>query len=259
MHPVVQIRNLSYTYPGGTPALQGISLVIAEKENIALLGANGAGKSTLLLHFNGILQGQGECFIFGLPLIKKYLPEIRSHVGLVMQNPDDMLFLPTVRENVAFGLLNQGLSRKTVEYQVEEALIRTGIPHLADRFPYHLSLGEKKRAALACVLASKPELLILDEPSAGLDPGGRLELLELLRSLPMTKLIATHDLELAWLLSERTLLLKKGQLAGNGPTQEIFHSPAFLDALQLPAPPCFLQCRAPGQWTSTFRLPKSSK
>lgn len=245
MQPLVHINNLNYTYPDGTPALQGISLSISEKENIALLGANGAGKSTLLLHLNGILQGQGECFIFGLPLTKKHLPKIRSNVGLVMQNPDDMLFLPTVRENVAFGPSNQGLSRKAVQELVDEALLCTGISHLAERFPYHLSLGEKKRAALACVLASKPALLILDEPSAGLDPGGRLELLELLRSLPVTKLIATHDLELAWLLTERTLLLKKGQLAGDGPTQDIFRSPVLLEALQLSAPPCFVQCQTP--------------
>lgn len=242
MDPIVTIQNLSFLYPDGTPALKNLSLNIYSRECLALLGANGAGKSTLLLHFNGILQGQGRISVLGCTLEKKYLKHIRTKVGLVMQNPDDQLFLPTVKENVAFGLVNQGLPAAQIRDKVDSILERLGISHLAERFPYHLSLGEKKRAALASVLVSEPILLVLDEPTAGLDPGGRRELIELLKCLSGTKVLATHDLELAWLLAERTVILKRGEILADGPSLEVYKSPEFLEALNLLSYPCFLDC-----------------
>ncbi|MFN7037409.1 MAG: energy-coupling factor ABC transporter ATP-binding protein, partial [Bellilinea sp.] len=203
MNPFLEVQNLSYTYPDGRPALRGICLKIGPGERVALVGPNGAGKSTLLLALAGILRAEGRVFVEGTPLTPASLPRLRARVGLVFQSPDDQLFSPSVYEDVAYAPLYQGLPASEVHNRVEEALSKVGMREFAGRMPHHLSMGEKKRVAIATVLAMRPAMLLLDEPSAGLDPRGRRELIALLNGLPQTLLIATHDLDLANLTCPR--------------------------------------------------------
>ena len=221
MEPIIEINDLSFSYPDGKQALMGINLRVLPGEKIALVGANGAGKSTLLLHMNGILGERGTIFIDGLEMKKKNLGLIRALVGVVFQNPDDQLFSPTVFEDVAYGPIYQGLERKTVQEKVGQALAAVHMTVYADRNPYHLSGGEKKRIAIATVLSMQPRILVLDEPTSGLDPRTRRELIELLLELPQTMLIATHDLGLVELLTPRTVLLNQGRIMADGPTTSI--------------------------------------
>ncbi len=214
--PAVEIRDLTYTYPDGTPALEGVNLVIEEGESVGIVGPNGAGKSTLLLHLNGILQGQGEVRIFGLPVEKRNIREIRRRVGLVFQDPDDQLFSPTVFDDVAFGPVNMGLSKDEVITEVKRALSAVGMEGAEKRSAHHLSYGQQKRVSIATVLSMNPDLLALDEPSSNLDPRARRELAELLQGLKITKILVTHDLPFVFEVCERIIILYEGKVAWDG-------------------------------------------
>ncbi|HWQ13228.1 MAG TPA: ABC transporter ATP-binding protein [Roseiflexaceae bacterium] len=234
--PSLEVEDLHFAYPDGHVALRGVSLRIARGEKVALVGPNGAGKSTLMLQLNGILAGQGRVAVGGLPLTKRNLPAIRARVGLVFQNPDDQLFSPTVFEDVAFGPLHMGLPEDEVRARVARALEQVGMAGYAERLSHHLSVGEKKRITVATVLAMDPEILVLDEPSAGLDPRARRALMRLLRDLPLTMLVSTHDLLLVRELFERTLIMDQGRLVADGPTDDLLGDAALLEAhgLELP-------------------------
>lgn len=233
---LLQIENLSFSYSDQRPVLHRINLSIQRGEKVALVGPNGAGKSTLLLHLNGILSGQGRIKIAGLELNRSNLPQIRAAVGLVFQNPDDQLFSPTVFEDVAFGPLHMGLPEDEVRQRVERALGQVNMRGFEDRLSHHLSIGEKKRIAIATVLAMQPELLVFDEPSAGLDPRARRMLINLLRELPLTMLISTHDMLLVRELFPRMVLMDQGQIVADGPTSRLLEDAALLEAhgLELP-------------------------
>ncbi|WP_184615569.1 energy-coupling factor ABC transporter ATP-binding protein [Sphaerisporangium krabiense] len=237
MPPSLRVGELAYAYPDGTQALFGVDLTIGRGERVALLGPNGAGKTTLVMHLNGILTaGHGTVEVAGLPVRKDTLPEIRRRVGLVFQDPDDQLFMPTVREDVAFGPANLGVRGAELELRVKEALEQVGLPDIADRPPHHLSFGQRRRVAVATVLAMRPEILVLDEPSSNLDPASRRELAQILRSLDVTVLMVTHDLPYALELCERSLILSGGVIAADGPTREILADDALLAAHRLELP-----------------------
>ncbi len=210
-NPVIEVKNLKFRYPDGQEALL-VNLRIYENESVALLGPNGAGKSTLLLNLNGVLRGEGEIFISGLPLNDKNLREIRRLIGVVFQDPDDQLFMPTVYDDVAFGPLSFGIPLPEVKARVAEALKAVNLKGYEKRSPHHLSLGEKKRASIATVLSLDPEILVLDEPTSNLDPRGRRQLIELLNSLHHTKIIATHDLSFAWETVDKIALIYQGEI-----------------------------------------------
>ena len=226
---MIVIDNLSFAYPDGKQALKNISFGAVPGEKIALVGANGAGKSTLLLHLNGIFKGQGSVTINGLAVKKNNLGRVRTLVGVVFQNPDDQLFSPTVFEDVAYGPIYQGMTKEDINKRVDEALEAVHMLGYKNRNPYHLSSGEKKRIAIATVLSMRPEILVLDEPTAGLDPRARRELIELLRELPQTMLIATHDLDMARdTLTTRTIILNHGEVAADGASLEILSDEKLL-------------------------------
>jgi cobalt/nickel transport system ATP-binding protein len=241
-HNSISIENLSYTYPDGTQALNGIELKIHPTERVALVGANGSGKSTLLQHLNGILLPQsGRITVGEYPMQTENLQEIRNFVGLVFQNPDDQLFMPTVWEDICFGPLNQGVDSDTLHRRCHQAMEAVGLDlhHYAERNASNLSGGEKKRVAIAGVLAMQPQILVFDEPSAQLDPRSRRQLIELLKNLPLTQLIATHDLDLALDLCDRTIVLDKGQIVGDRPTGEVLGDVHFLEQHHLESPPSY--------------------
>ena len=213
----------------------GVSLTIPERECLALVGPNGAGKSTLILHLNGILDGEGDVRILGKPVADD-LQSARQAVGLVFQNPDDQLFMPTVFDDVAFGPLNLGWERERVEAEVHQALAAVGMAGHEHRSPHHLSLGQKKRCAIATVLVMDCRIMVLDEPMTGLDPRGRWDFLKLLNGLDKTKIIATHDLDLVREMSDRTAIMDQGLIVAHGPTAEILDDCALLSQHGL-APP----------------------
>ena len=217
----VEVKNLSFQYPDGHPALQDITLKIQQGENVGLIGPNGAGKSTFLLHLNGILpevhKGQPSVFIQGVPITKSNLEQVRREVGLLFQDPDDQIFCPTVYEDVAFGPGQFGLSEKNVKNLVREALITVGLQGFEKRQSHHLSSGEKQRVCLAGILVCQPKILALDEPTRSLDPRGKRQLKALLQSLKETKIIATHDLELVAELCERAVVIDGGKIVADGP------------------------------------------
>ncbi len=236
-HHIVEVEGLAYRYPDGTQALRGLSFRVVHGEAVAVVGANGAGKSTLLLHLNGYLTPQaGRVRIGDFPLTKQTIPEVRKTVGMVFQDPDDQLFMPTVNDDVAFGPLNLGLPPEEVEKRVAGALERVGALGLRERPPYHLSGGEKRSVAIATVLAMSPDILVMDEPSSNLDPGARRRLIRLLQSFEHTKILATHDLDLVLELCHRTIVIREGQVAADGPTAEIFRDEALLAACGLEKP-----------------------
>ena len=235
-HPTLAVKNLHFTYPDGRQALHSVSLQINRGEKVALVGPNGAGKSTLMLHLNGILMGEGEIQVADLPVEKSNLPLIRAKVGLVFQSPDDQLFSPTVFEDVAFGPLHMGLPEAQVRARVNEALKQVGMQDYADRLSHHLSVGEKKRIAIATVLSMKPEILILDEPSAGLDPRARRGLINLLHELPLTMLVSTHDMLLVQELFPRTVIMDEGRIVADGATENLMEDEALLEAHGLERP-----------------------
>ncbi len=236
MTNVLQVHDLHFSYHDGRPALRGVSFAMCAGDKVALVGPNGAGKSTLMLHLNGILSGRGEVNVGDKRLTRDNLPVIRAMVGLVFQNPDDQLFSPTVFEDVAFGPLHMGLPMEEVEARVQSALEAVRMSGFRDRLSHHLSVGEKKRIAIATVLSMEPQILVLDEPSAGLDPRGRRRLINLLRELPITMLVSTHDMKLVQELFPRTIVMDEGQIVADGKTKEILANEEFLTAHGLEKP-----------------------
>jgi len=236
MHHTIDIQNLYFNYPDGRKALRGVSLFINPGEKTALVGPNGSGKSTLLLHLNGILRGEGEIHICGNELTEDSLKQIRAAVGLVFQDPDDQLFSQSVFEDVAFGPLYMDLPKEGVAQKVKQALEAVGMAGSEGRVPHHLSEGEKKRVAIATVLSMDPEVLVLDEPTAGLDPRGRRGLIQLLRGLPQTMLVATHDMRMVADLFDRTVIIDEGKVVADGPTPQILAEHHLLELHGLEAP-----------------------
>jgi len=218
---IIKIENLSFSYPDGQQALTEVSLTVYQGETIALIGPNGAGKSTLFLHLNGILRSNGRVEVFGRPINDDNLREVRRKVGVVFQNPDDQLFSPTVFEDVAFGPINLGYAEEEVHRSVVKALRWVGMEGYEKRSPHHLSLGEKKRIAIATVLSMNPEILVIDEPTSNLDPRSKWSLIALLKKLPMTRIIASHDLELVRTLCQRVIILDRGQVVAEGTAEQI--------------------------------------
>jgi len=229
MHHKIEVHDLSFNYPDGRQALRSVTLCVEPGEKIALVGPNGAGKSTLLLHLNGILRGVGSVCVAGMDLNEGNLGKIRAAVGLVFQNPDDQLFSPTVLDDVAFGPLNMGLPEATVRIKTEAALAAVGMADYINRNSHHLSIGEKKRIAIATVLSMDPEILVLDEPTAGLDPRARRNLITLLRQLDMTMLVSTHDMRMVAELFDRTAIMEDGRIVAVGATEDLLADQQLLD------------------------------
>lgn len=236
-HHIIKADNLRYSYPDGTVGLEDVSFFISHGESIALVGENGAGKSTLLLHLNGFLLPQkgtvtiGDCFV-----AKETLNIVRRSVGMVFQNPDDQLFMPTVFDDVAFGPLNMGFPKEEIEIKVANALDAVGASHLKNRPPYKMSLGEKRAVSIATVLAMSPDILVMDEPTASLDPMSRRELIGMLKNFKHSKIIATHDLDMAIEVCQRTIILHKGKITADGPTRELFRDEKLLRNSRLEKP-----------------------
>ena len=232
MTAALEVRNLRYRYPDGTEALRGVSFSLAAGERVGVIGPNGAGKSTLLLHLNGLLpesrDGDSAVRVDGKAIEPSSLPEIRRRVGLLFQDANDQLFCPTVYEDVAFGPQQLGLNGADLNARVAEALAHVGLSGFERRMPHHLSAGEKRRVCLAGVLACRPSILVLDEPTSSLDPKGRRELQAVLRSIPLTQLIATHDLELVVQLCQRVIILDKGAVAAEGPATHLLNDEALM-------------------------------
>jgi cobalt/nickel transport system ATP-binding protein len=237
-HHTIHVNNLTFAYPDGRLALDNVSLVVAPNEKVALVGPNGAGKSTLMLNLNGILRSpHGTIEIGGLALTDANLGQIRAWLGLVFQNPDDQLFSPRVYQDVAFGPLHMGLPTAEVQARVAHALDAVGMSGYADRLSYHLSAGEKKRIAIATVLSMDPQILVLDEPTAGLDPRARRSLIRLLAGLDQqTMLISTHDMRLANELCTRTVVLDDGRVVADGPTDVILFDADLMEQHGLETP-----------------------
>jgi cobalt/nickel transport system ATP-binding protein len=221
MEPLIEVRALRFRYEDGTPALDGVDFRLMPGETVAVLGANGSGKTTFVHHLNGLLTGEGFISVCGLPMEKKNLPEIRRKVGLVFQDSDEQLFMPSVLEDVAFGPLNLGLTPESAEAAARKALAEVGMEHAAARPPYHLSAGEKKRVALAGILAMQPEILVLDEPTTFLDPPAQRGLVRLLIRLPQAKLVVTHHIGFARSLASRAVFFEKGKIVREGDVDEI--------------------------------------
>jgi len=236
-HHKIEVRNLQYIYPDGTLALNDVSFRIKHGEAVAVVGANGAGKSTLLLHLNGYLSAtSGEVIIGDARLSKENLAEIRRTVGMVFQDPEDQLFMPTVFDDVAFGPLNMGLSPEEVERRAMDALERVGAVDLRQKPPYHLSNGEKKRVAMATVLSMLPDILVLDEPTSGLDPHARRQVIALLQAFHHTRIVTSHDLDMVLELCARTIVLQEGRVLADGPTLQIFNNEQLLEDCRLEKP-----------------------
>lgn len=232
---VIELRDIEYTYPDGTPALRQVSLGVELGERVALLGPNGAGKTTLALHLNGVLTPQaGEVRVAGRPVGPSTVRETRRLVGLVFQDPDDQLFMPTVRQDVAFGPQNFGL--EDVDGRVARALSAVGMQAAVDRAPHHLSFGQRRRVAIATVLSMDPQILVLDEPSSNLDPASRRELADVLTSLDVTILMVTHDLLFALQLCPRSVVLADGRVQYDGATRELLTDPELLARFRLELP-----------------------
>jgi cobalt transport protein ATP-binding subunit len=237
MHHSIIVENLSFTYPDGRVALREVSLVIKPGEKVALVGPNGAGKSTLILQLNGLLSpSRGKVRVCDLEVKKENLSRVRAMVGLVFQSPEDQLFSPRVYDDVAFGPIYQGLPPEAVDKRVSEALAAVHMESHAPRVSHHLSMGEKKRIAIATVLSMQPEVLVLDEPTAGLDPRARRSLINLLRELPLTMLVSTHDMLLVRDLFPRMVILDEGIVVADGPTEICMADAALLEAHGLEKP-----------------------
>jgi cobalt transport protein ATP-binding subunit len=237
--PAVAVQALSYAYPNGHIALRDVSLTIHDGERVALMGPNGAGKSTLLMHLNGIVRGQrprGTIDICGMPLTDETLRQIRAIVGVVFQNPDDQLFSPTVYDDIAYGPLYMGFPKDEIAQRVERALAAVDMSGFETRMPHQLSLGQRKRISLATVLVMDPQILVLDEPSAGLDPRARRGLIELLDTLPQTLIASTHDMRLVRDLFTRAIIMQEGRIVIDAPTSEIIHDEVLLEEYGLELP-----------------------
>lgn len=236
-HHIVEVKDLQYRYPDGNSALNGISFRITHGERVGIVGANGAGKSTLLLHLNGCLIPEaGTVRVGDFPLTKKTLQHVRRTVGMVFQDPDDQLFMPTVSDDVAFGPLNLGFPPEEVAERVTNALSIVGAVHLKDRPPYRLSGGEKRSVAIASVLSMSPNILVMDEPTSNLDPKARRQLIHLLETFEHTIIIASHDLDMVLDLCARTIVLKEGRVVADGPTLDLLQNEQLLDSSRLERP-----------------------
>jgi cobalt/nickel transport system ATP-binding protein len=236
-NPALIVHGLSFTYPDGHPALSGVDLSIRTGERVALLGPNGAGKTTLVLHLNGIhLPQAGTVSVGGLEVTRSNLKELRRRVGIVFQDPDDQLFMPTVRDDVAFGPANLGIAGANLDARVDSALRAVGMAAYAERPPHHLSFGQRRRVAMATVLAMDPDILVLDEPSSNLDPASRRELAEILVGLDITLLMVTHDLPYALELCDRALVMNGGVIVADGPTRDVLADDALMEASRLELP-----------------------
>ncbi len=250
--PAVLAAGVAFAYPDGRQVLYGVDIRIERGERVAVLGPNGAGKTTFVLHLNGLLgavvggSGVGRIQIGGLPLNEETLPEVRRRVGLVFQDPDDQLFMPTVRDDVAFGPANLGLRGAELTQRVDAALAAVGMAYACDRAPHHLSFGERRRVAVATVLAMEPEVLVLDEPSSNLDPASRRELAEILLGLEVTLVMVTHDLPYALQLCGRAVLMDEGRIVADGATAELLADEAQLAAHRLELPYGFDPRSVPG-------------
>ncbi len=226
----VEMKKVTFNYPDGQCGLKDITLNIYCGESVGLIGPNGAGKSTLLLHLNGILRGTGEIYIRGLKVEDKNIRKIRKMVGMVFQDPEDQLFSLNVFDDVAFGPLNLGWSDEEVTRKVSSALARVGMSGYEKRSSHHLSIGEKKRVAIATVLSMDPEILVLDEPSSSLDPRGKSFLISVIQELPVTRIVASHDLELVKKICNRIIILDKGSVVADSNAEEIMGDRSLLDA-----------------------------
>jgi len=251
---IIEIKNLTYTYPDGTGALKDISLDVLEGESLGIIGPNGAGKSTLLFHLNGILKGEGHIKILDMHIDNGNLPRIRSKVGLVFQDPDHQLFMPTVFDDVAFGPINMQLDKESVKSQVNEALEEVDMSDFVRRPSHHLSFGEKRRVSIATVLSMKPEILALDEPSSNLDPRHRRDLINFLKNLRLTKIIATHDLELVLEICSRVILLNRGRIVASGISPDILKDKVLLETNDLEIPYSLKKSAASEEITSLADL-----
>ena len=235
--PSLEVVQLAFAYPDGYQALFGVDVTLGRGERVALLGPNGAGKTTLVMHLNGInLAQHGSVRVGGLPVAKENLKEIRRRVGIVFQDPDDQLFMPTVRDDVAFGPANMGIHGDELDACVVGALEAVGMEAFIDRPPHHLSFGQRRRVAVATVLAMEPQILVLDEPSSNLDPAGRRELAEILTSLDITMFMVTHDLPYALELCPRALVMNEGVIVADGPTHQILTDRLLMEANRLELP-----------------------
>lgn len=233
----LEVSGLAFAYPDGLQALFGVNLTIARGERVALLGPNGAGKTTFILHLNGVLAaGAGSVHVGGLELNKANLKEIRRRVAIVFQDPDDQLFMPTVREDVAFGPANLGIGGAELDARVHDALAAVGMTDHVHRPPHHLSYGQRRRVAVATVLAMQPEILVMDEPTSNLDPAAKRELAEILKGLDLTMLMVTHDMPYALELCERAVVMNEGTIVGDGPTSQILGDEPLMRANRLELP-----------------------
>ncbi len=232
----LDLKDVGYAYPDGRVALRDINLSVAVGETLAVVGPNGAGKSTLLMTLNGLYEPTGTIIVQDLPLIKKNLAEIRRLVGIVFQDPDDQLFMPTVFEDVAFGPVNMGLDEHEVVHAVEYALAMVGLEGFGNRLSHHLSFGEKKLVSMASVLAMDPKILVMDEPTANLDPRAKRHLAGILKELPQTLILATHDMNIAYDLADRVAIVYQSELVDVGPADDILtNGPRLLEyGLELP-------------------------
>jgi len=236
-HHIVEVKELKFSYPDGTPALNGVNFRITHGESVALVGANGAGKSTLLLHLNGYLTPQaGSVRIGDIPITKSTLKQVRQTVGMVFQDPDDQLFMPRVYDDVAFGPTNLGLPPDEVKQRTMNALALVGAVHLKDRPPYKLSGGEKRAVSIATVLSMSPAILVMDEPTSNLDPKARRQLMSLLAEFDHTKIIATHDMDMVLDLCSRVIILRGGEVVADGAAKDILNNRELLDSSGLEKP-----------------------
>jgi cobalt/nickel transport system ATP-binding protein len=242
-HHKLEVKDLHFIYPDGHKAVNGVSFSIFHGESVGIIGANGAGKSTLLMLLMGVLfPSQGEVLVGDVHVTKKTLPFIRQRLGMVFQDPDDQLFMTTVYDDVAFGPRNYKLAENEVEKRVVQALDMVGILHLQDRAPFKLSGGEKRAAAIASVLSMQPDILVMDEPTAGLDPKSRRRVMGLLKSFDHTRIITSHDLDMVFDLCERTIVIKEGEIAAQGLTSEILANAELMDACGLEVPLSLQNC-----------------
>ncbi|HWB85439.1 MAG TPA: ABC transporter ATP-binding protein [Bryobacteraceae bacterium] len=221
MRPLIEVRNLRFCYEDGTPALNGVDFRLYPGESVALLGPNGSGKTTFVLHLNGLLQGKGEIEVCGMEMNRQSMPEIRRRIGLVFQDSENQLFMPTVIEDVAFGPLNRGMPAEQARERAHTALATVGMTAASGKAPYHLSAGEKKRVAIAGILATEPDILVLDEPTTFLDPPGQRALAELLQHLPQAKILVTHNIAFAHALCNRAVFFRSGTIQGEGSVEDV--------------------------------------
>ena len=233
---IIEIRNLNYSYPDKTPALSNINLEVYEGQSVGIIGPNGAGKTTLLLHLNGILQGRGYIRVCEMEINGKNLSKIRSKIGLIFQDPDSQLFMPTVFDDVAFGPINMDMPKEKIPALIEKALNEVDMLKAKDKLAHHLSFGEKKRVSIATVLSMEPEILAMDEPTSNLDPKHRRKLINFIKASKLTKIIATHDLELVLEVCQQVIILDKGIIVSQGNTKDILSDKTLLEAHDLEMP-----------------------